>query len=127
MAVVSALRYYVNKRHVIETCNTPTISQIERRNGGFVPSPSVGKFVQTLSFTVWNGLRAVHECEGRNIGQVNLDQFRVSILQLGGVGFCGDRLDHLIGGRIAVLTPVAVPVARHTVEFGAHQLANTAP
>ncbi len=37
------------------------------------------------------GLRTVHEREGGNIGQVDLGEFRVGFLQLGGIGFSGDR------------------------------------
>ena len=58
--------------------------------GGLVPSPSCGKLVQTLSFTVWNVLRAVHERDGGDVGQVNLDQLRVHFLQRGRIGLGRD-------------------------------------
>ncbi len=72
-------------------------------------------------------LRTIHEREGGNIGQVDLDQLSVVILQLGGIGQSGDLFDQLVRGRIAILAPVAVPVARHTDEFGAQQMADARP
>lgn len=119
MAVLLDHRLRANQRHVIETGDTIAANQGEwgdRRIGAIIlvrearPNRLVNRMEK---------LRTVHEREGGDIGQVEPDQFRVVFLELVGVGFTGDRLDQGIHVRIAVLTPVAGPVARHTHPFRA--------
>ena len=72
-------------------------------------------------------LRAVHEGEGWHFSQVDLDQFGVHFLHFGFVGFSRDGLDQGIDLLVLVLTPVAVPVARHAHPFRAEQVADASP
>src|SRR3990172_11116 len=100
---------WVDKRQVIETCDTPTVSEVEGRDGRVGTIILVREACPNTLVHSMERLGTVHEREGGNIGQVDFDQFRVGCLQLGGVGFSGDRLDQSVGGRIAILTPVAIP------------------
>src|SRR3990172_11286783 len=116
---------WVNKRQVIETCDTPTVSQVERRDGRVGTIIRVREVRPNTLVHSMERLGTVHEREGGNIGQVDLDQLSVGCLYFGGVSHTGDRIDQLIGGRIAILTPVAIPVARHTNVFRAQHIADT--
>src|SRR3990172_3837844 len=118
---------WVNKRQVIETCDTPTVSQVERRDGRVGTIILVREACPNTLVHSMERLGTVHEREGGNIGQVDLDQVSVGCLQLGGVGFTGDRLDYFIGSRILVAAPVAVPVVLRLSEFRADQMADTSP
>ena len=68
-----------NQRQVIQTCNTPAVRQIERRDGRVGAITIVREVGPNTLVHSMERLRAVHEGEGRNIGQVDLDQFRVGL------------------------------------------------
>ncbi len=110
MAVFINYGLRINKRKVIETCDTPTVSQIQRRDGRVGAITLVREACPNTLVHSMERLRTVHEREGRNIGQVDLGDCRVVCLHLGGVGFSGDRIDQCIDVRIHVATPVAIPV-----------------
>ena len=72
----------LDKRKVIETRNTVTVSQVERRDGR-VGAITLVREVRPNTFVHrMERLGTVHEREGRNIGQVDPGQFRVVCLQL---------------------------------------------
>ena len=76
----------LNQRQVIETCDTPTVGQVERRDGRVGAITIVREVCPNTLVHSVERLRAVHEREGGDIGQVDLDQFSVGCLQLGGIG-----------------------------------------
>jgi hypothetical protein len=87
----------LNKRQVIKSRDAPAVGQIKRRYGGFGSITLVGEArPNTLVHSV-ERLWAIHKGEGRNIGQINLDQFCVSCLDLFWIGHSGDRFDQFIG------------------------------
>src|SRR5512136_2150469 len=91
--------------HVIETGDAPTVSHVERRDGRLGAVTLVREAGPHGLVHSMERLWAIHEREGRNIGQVLLDQLRVRGLQLGRVGFSGDRVDQLVDLGIRVLAP----------------------
>ena len=66
-------------RHVIQTRDTPTVGAVERRDGRRGAITLVREAGPHGLVHSMERLRAVHEREGRNIGQVDLDQFRVDL------------------------------------------------
>ena len=76
----------INKHQVIETCDTPTVRQIERRNGRVGTITLVREACPNALVHSMERLRTIHEREGGDVGQVDLDQFRVGCLQFGGIG-----------------------------------------
>ena len=68
---------------VIEPGNTPTIRQVERRHRWVGPIAFVREVGPNCFVHRMERLRPVHQREGGNIGQVDLDQVRVDFLQLG--------------------------------------------
>src|SRR5450759_1263721 len=116
-----------NKRQVIETCDTPTVRQVERRYGWFGSITLVGEGgPNTLVHSV-ERLRAIHEREGGNVSQVDLGQIGVVLFQLGSIGLAGDRLDDCIGSWVFIVAIVAIPVVLGSSELTAHKLADTVP
>ena len=99
-----------HKREVIQTRNTVTVRQVERRDGRVGAIILVREVCPNTLVHRVERLRTVHEGEGGNIGQVDLGEFRVVCHQRVGIGFSGDRLDQCIGSRIDIAAPVAVPV-----------------
>jgi hypothetical protein len=107
----------LHEREVIQTCDTPTVSTDHRWYGRVGAISLVREACPNTLVHRVEQIGAVHEREGGNVGQVDLDQFRVNFLQLGSVGFSGNLLDQRIDLRIAVLTPVSIPVDRLPDEF----------
>ncbi|MFN2235000.1 MAG: hypothetical protein ACK2U1_12300, partial [Anaerolineales bacterium] len=65
-----------NQRDVVETCDAPTVTADHRRDGRvgaiiLVREVGPNRLVHRVEH-----IRTVHEREGGNIGQVDLDQFR---------------------------------------------------
>ena len=71
--------------------------------------------------------RTIHQGEAGNLGQVDLGQLGVQILQLSSVSGGGDLLDESLSLVIDVLAPVAGPVVGNTHIVLAHKLVHTAP
>jgi len=67
-----------------------------RSNGGTTGFGTItlvaGSWFQTVSLTVWKILRPVHDREGRDVGQVDLDQLGVVSLGSRGIGQSGDLI-----------------------------------
>ena len=113
--------------NVIQTCHTPSIRANHRWYGWGGAVVLVREACPDTLVHRVEQIGTIHEREGRDIGQVDLDQFRVGCLQRGRIGFTGDRFDQFVNDRIAVLTPVAIPVDRVTNEFRAQQVADASP
>src|ERR1041385_8143833 len=91
------LRYGLfNQCQVVETGNAPTVGQVEWWNWGIGPITIVREVRPNNLVHSMERLRAVHEREGGNVGQVDLDQFSVHFLQLSRIGLGRDRLDQFV-------------------------------
>ncbi len=88
-SILHCLRVY--KCNVIQTSDTVAVSHVKRRDGRGGTITILREVCPNTLVHRVERLRAVHECEGWDIGQVDLDQFSVHFLQLGRVGLSGDR------------------------------------
>ena len=93
MAVFIDYGLLFNQRDVIQTCNTPAVGQIERRDGRVGAIIRVREVGPDALVHGMERLRAVHEREGGDFGQVELDQLGVDFLQRGFIRLTGDLLD----------------------------------
>ena len=105
MAVLLHYRLRIHQREVIQTCDTPTVSTDHRWDGWVGTIILVREACPNTLVHRMEQIGAVHEREGGNVGQVDLDQFRVNFLQLGGVGFSGDRFDQCIDSQDCCIGP----------------------
>ena len=127
MAVLLNYGLRSNKRKVIETCDAPTVSTIHRRDGRVGAITLVRVACPDCLVHSVEHLRTIHQREGGHIGQVDIDQFSVVCLNLGGIGQSGDLFDQCIRGRILVAAPVAVLVVLGLGVGRVHQLVGATP
>jgi hypothetical protein len=93
---------WLDQTKIIQSRNTVSISQVERRNGWTRAIILVRETYPNTGVYRMERLWTIHHGEGRNIGQIDAGELRIICHLVNRIGFGRDSLDNSIGHRIGV-------------------------